>query len=132
MPVGEAEAAHYGGWGYYIPTDSKNPEAAWVFMQWFNTPKVQKAIALEGGFINLQSVYDDEELNELPYWQASKDSYEISSTRPRIAEWNNMDNVLMLELSNTLAGKTTPKEALDKAAAEFEKILDGKLPVTYQ
>ena len=132
VPVGEAQAAHYGGWGYYIPTDSKNPEAAWVFMQWFNTPKVQKAIALEGGFINLQSVYDDEELNELPYWQASKDAYEISSTRPRIAEWNNMDNVLMLELSNTLAGKTTPKEALDHAASEFEKILDGKLPVTYQ
>ena len=64
--------------------------------------------------------------------QSSKDAYEISSTRPRIAEWNNMDNVLMLELSNTLAGKTTPKEALDHAASEFEKILDGKLPVTYQ
>ena len=38
----------------------------------------------------------------------------------------------MLQLSNTLAGECTPKEALDNAAAEFEKALEGKLPVTYQ
>lgn len=132
VPVGEMPAAHYGAWGYYIPSDSKNPEAAWVFMQWFNTPEVQKKIALEGGFVNLQSVYNDPELNELPYWEASKEAYKISSTRPRIPEWNEMNNVLMLELSNTLADKTAPQEALDNAAKEFGKILDGKLPVTYQ
>ncbi len=132
IPVGEAPAAHYGGWGYYIPADSPNPEAAWVFMQWFNTPEVQKEIALEGGFINLKSVYEDEELNSLPYWEASKDAYEISSTRPRIPEWNEMDNVLMLQLSNALSGETVPKEALENTSAEFHKILNGKLPVTYQ
>lgn len=132
VPVGEAKAAHYGGWGYYIPTDSKNPEAAWLFMQWFNTPKVQKEIALQGGFVNLQSVYDDEDLNELPYWQASKEAYEISSRRPRIPQWNNMNNVLMLEISNCLSDKETPQEALDNTAKEFETILEGSLPVTYQ
>lgn len=60
------------------------------------------------------------------------DAYEISTTRPRIPEWNTMDEALMLQLSNTLAGECTPKEALDNAAAEFEKALEGKLPVTYQ
>lgn len=132
IPVGEAPAAHYGAWGYYIPSDSKNAEAAWVFLQWFNTPEVQKNVALAGGFVNLQSVYDDPELSELPYWEASKDAYEISSTRPRIPQWNEMNNALMLELSNTLSGKIEPKAALDNAAAEFEKILSGNLPVTYQ
>lgn len=132
IPVGEAPAAHYGAWGYYIPTDSQNPEAAWMFLQWFNTPEVQKNIALAGGFVNLESVYDDPELNELPYWQASKDAYEISNTRPRIPEWNEMNNALMLQLSNTLTGEVEPQAALDTAAAEFETILSGKLPVTYQ
>lgn len=132
IPVGEVPAAHYGAWGYYIPSDSKNPEAAWVFLQWFNTPKVQKNIALAGGFVNLQSVYEDPELNELPYWEASKEAYKISTTRPRIPEWNEMNNVLMLQLSNAVVGEVEPQQALDNAAAEFEKILDGKLPVTYQ
>lgn len=132
IPVGVEEAAHYGAWGYYIPTDSQNPEAAWVFLQWFNTPQVQKQIALDGGFPNLSSVYEDEELTSIPYWNASMEVYAISTTRPRIPEWSNMDEVLMLELSNTLAGECTPQEALDNAAAEYEVILEGKLPVTYQ
>jgi len=132
IPIGEQEAAHYGAWGYYIPADSKNPEAAWVFLQWFNTPEIQKAIALEGGFPNLKSVYEDEELKEIPYWEASMDAYKISTTRPRIAEWNTMDEALMLQISNTLAGKYTPQEGLDSVAESFEEILDGKLPVTYQ
>lgn len=132
IPVGVQEAAHYGAWGYYIPADSQNPEAAWVFLEWFNTPEVQKNIALDGGFPNLTSVYEDEELASIPYWNASMEVYAISTTRPRIPEWNNMDEVLMLELSNTLAGNCTPQQALDNAAAEYEVILDGKLPVTYQ
>ncbi|MGI6070077.1 MAG: ABC transporter substrate-binding protein [Blautia sp.] len=132
IPVGEVPAAHYGAWGYYIPSDAPNPEAAWVFLQWFNTPEVQKNIALAGGFVNLKSIYDDPELNKLPYWEASKEAYKISTSRPRIPQWNEMNNVLMLELSNTLAGKTDPKTALDNTAAEFEKILSGSLPVTYQ
>lgn len=132
IPVGEKAVAHYGAWGYYIPTDSQNPEAAWVFMQWFNTPEVQKNIALDGGFPNLTSVYEDEELKSIPYWEASMEAYKISTTRPRIPEWSNMDEVLMLEISNALAGESTPKDALDKAAADCAVILEGKLPVTYQ
>lgn len=132
IPVGENPVAHYGAWGYYIPTDSQNPEAAWVFMQWFNTPEVQKNIALDGGFPNLTSVYEDAELKNIPYWQASMDAYEISTTRPRIPEWSNMDEVLMLAISNVLAGESTAQEALDQATAECEVILEGKLPVTYQ
>lgn len=132
IPVGEKPAAHYGAWGYYIPADSKNPKAAWVFLQWFNTPEVQKAIALKGGFPNLQSVYHDQDLSKIPYWDASMKAYEISTTRPRIPQWNNMDESLMLQLSNTLAGKSTPKQALEAVAQSYKKILNGKLPVTYQ
>ncbi|MHB8063232.1 MAG: ABC transporter substrate-binding protein [Ruminiclostridium sp.] len=132
IPIGEKEAAHYGAWGYYIPAYSKNPGAAWVFLQWFNTPKVQKAIALKGGFPNLESVYKDEELKAIPYWEASMKAYKISSTRPRIPEWNNMNESLMLQLSNALAGESTPQQALDNTADSFNKVLAGKLPVTYK
>ncbi len=131
-PKKETEAAHYGGWGFYIPTDSKNPEAAWVFMQWFNTPDVQKKISLDGGFPNLVSCYEDPELMSIPYWEASQKAYEISTTRPRIAEWPKMDEILMLELSNAIIKETTPKQALDNAALKFTEELKDKLPISYQ
>lgn len=131
-PKKEAEVAHYGGWGFYIPTDSKNPEAAWVFMQWFNTPEVQKKISLDGGFPNLISCYEDPELMSIPYWEASQKAYEISTTRPRIAQWPKMDEILMLELSNAITKETTPQQALDNAALKFTEELKDKLPISYQ
>lgn len=132
IPIGEKPAAHYGAWSYFIPTKAANPEAAWLFLQWFNTPEVQKNIALDGGFPNLYSVYNDPDLNKLPYWKASMAAYEISTTRPRIPEWNEMNEELMLEISKVMSDQATPKAALDACAKKYEEILSGKLPVTYQ
>ena len=132
IPIGEKPAAHYGAWSYFIPTKAANPEAAWLFLQWFNTPEVQKNIAMDGAFPNLYSVYNDPDLNKLPYWKASMAAYEISTTRPRIPEWNEMNEELMLEISKVMSDQATPKDALDAAAKKYEEILNGKLPVTYQ
>ena len=62
----------------------------------------------------------------------SQKAYEISTTRPRIAEWPKMDEILMLQLSNAVTGESTPQEALDQAAKEFEELLGEKLPIQYQ
>lgn len=132
VPVGERAAAHYGAWSYFIPTRSQNPEAAWVFLQWFNTPEVQKNLALDGAFPNLESTYNDPDLNALPYWQATMEAYKISTTRPRIPEWNAMNEELMLQISNVLAGQSTAKDALEAAQKSYEELLAGQLPVTYQ
>lgn len=43
-----------------------------------------------------------------------------------------MDEALMLQLSNALAGEETPRDALTKVRQEFDEILSGKLPVVYQ
>jgi multiple sugar transport system substrate-binding protein len=132
IPEGKGPAAHYGAWSYFIPSDSKSPEAAWVFLQWFNTTDVQKAIALDGGFPNLVSVYEDPDLNSLTWWEGSLKAYEISSTRPRIPEWNDMNEELMLQLSSALVGEITEEEALANAQESYEDILEGQLPLTYQ
>lgn len=133
IPKREVPVAHFGAWTYFIPVDAPNAEAAWLFLQWVNTYKVQKAIALEGGFPCLTSVYNDPELSEkLPYWKASLDAYEISSTRPRLPEWNIMNNEMMLELSMVISGEQTSAQALSNLQKKYNNILKGKLPVTYQ
>lgn len=133
IPQGESPVAHYGAWSYYIPKDAQNPEAAWLFLQWVNTTEVQKEIALTGGFPCLISVYNDSELSEnLPYWGGSLEAYQISTTRPRIPEWNEMNNEMMLELSKAIAGEQNAKQALDTLQAKYEKLLAGQLPLQYQ
>jgi len=133
IPVGESPVAHYGAWSYYIPKAAKNPEAAWLLLQWVNTTEVQKEIALTGGFPCLISVYNDSELKtNLPYWGGSLEAYKISTRRPRIPEWNEMNNEMMLELSKAVAGEQTPQQALDNLQAKYEKLLEGQLPLQYQ
>ena len=133
IPKGEVPVAHYGAWTYFIPTDASNAEAAWIFLQWVNTYEVQKAIALSGGFPCLTSVFEDPELSaNLPYWEASLAAYEISTKRPRIPEWNAMNNEMMLELSMVISGEQTPEQALSNLQEKYSDILKGKLPITYQ
>jgi multiple sugar transport system substrate-binding protein len=133
IPVKVNPVAHYGAWTYFISADAPNPEAAWIFLQWVNTSEVQKKIALEGGFPTLSSVFNDPELVvELPYWQASLDAYKISSRRPRIPQWNEMNNAMMLELSHVIAGNKNSATALRDLASAYNKLLAGELPVDYQ
>jgi len=133
IPQGVAPAAHYGAWTYFMPKDAPNPEAAWLFFQWVNTYEVQKAIALEGGFPCLTSVYEDADLSEnLPYWEGSLKAYEISSKRPRIPEWNEMNNEMMLELSRAISGEQTAAEALKNLKKKYQELLKDTLPVSYQ
>lgn len=133
IPIAKSPAAHFGAWTYFIPKAAKNPEAAWLFLQWANTPSVQKRLALDGGFPCVKSVYEDKELLEnLPYWEASLEAYKISSTRPRIPEWNEMNNEMMLELSKAVSGEKTPKQALDTLQEKYNKLLQGQLPMSYQ
>lgn len=133
IPIAKAPAAHFGAWSYFIPKAAKNPEAAWLFLQWANTSSVQKRLALDGGFPCLKSVYEDKELlQNLPYWEASLEAYKISSKRPRIPEWNEMNNEMMLELSKAVSGEKTPKQALDTLQGKYMKILEGQLPMQYQ
>ena len=133
IPIGEAPAAHFGAWSYFIPKSSKNPEAAWIFLQWANTTAVQKRIALTGGFPCLKSVFNDPELlQKLPYWEASLEAYKISSCRPRIPEWNQMNSDMVLELSKVISGEQNSQKALTELKLKYEKLLKDKLPILYQ
>ncbi|MFA5513767.1 MAG: sugar ABC transporter substrate-binding protein [Sphaerochaetaceae bacterium] len=132
IPAEAMPVSHFGGWGFYIPSDSKNAEAAWLFLEWYNTPKVQSELARQGIFPCLTSTYNDPEFASIPYWEASKDAYDICSSRPRIPEWNNMCEVMQLELSKAIAKEKSPKAALASVNSAFIPILQDVLPVLYQ
>jgi multiple sugar transport system substrate-binding protein len=87
---------------------------------------------MDGAFPNLVSTYNDPDLNSLPYWEATMRAYEISTTRPRIPEWNAMNEELMLQISNVIADLSTPASALAACQREYERILADQLPITYQ
>jgi maltose-binding protein MalE len=46
-----------------------------------------------------------------------------STPRPRIANWNEVENTFGIYLSTMVAGKISPEEALAKSQEEIEKLM---------
>lgn len=81
LPAGEAgQVPTVIGWGMSVSAYSKQPDAAWYFVQWATSPEVQKKMALQGIAPPRPSVANDPEyrkwIAEEPVrkeWQAALD-----------------------------------------------------------
>jgi multiple sugar transport system substrate-binding protein len=126
------EVAHFGPWTWFIPSEAKNPEVAFKFLTWIASKEIQTEMAKKGAFPIRTSVYKDPQFASRPYWPAVQAVLEISTPRPRIPEWSEMADVMMLALSNNLTGQWSNQETLSHMNTEYQRILDGKLPIEYQ
>ena len=67
IPIAKEKAVGIEGWNYFIPKLSKKPELAWLFMQWAMGTMVQKEQMAIGGASGIAAIYDDPEIQKLPY-----------------------------------------------------------------
>jgi multiple sugar transport system substrate-binding protein len=67
LPIEKEKVAQVEGWTYLIPKNSQKPELAWLFIQWAMGNRTQKEQMAKGGQSAVRSVYDDPEVNRLPY-----------------------------------------------------------------
>ncbi len=67
VPIGKEKMTQIEGWSYFIPTSSKKPELAWLFIQWAMGKDIQVAQMLLGGESALRPTYDDERVAKIPY-----------------------------------------------------------------
>ena len=124
--VGQVE-----GWTYLIPAYSKHPEAAYLFTQWMMAFEQQLEQHLNGGASSRPDVYADPKVSEISYSQASMDTMAVARPKPTIPESPQLTEILVRELSIALAGKKTPKQALDTAAREMSQLLGSCAPLKY-
>jgi multiple sugar transport system substrate-binding protein len=134
--VGEMEIAPVpngglnGAWGWAIPNSSPNPEAAWTFLKWIESPEIAKERALLGGSPTRSDVFDDAELpKKYPYYPALREVLDSARNFPVFTYTPQFVEVLGRELSLAVTGEKSSEEALQTANEEFEELLerDGKL-----
>jgi len=116
-------AAHYGAWTYTIPTGSNNPEAAYKFMTWALSKDTQKNWTLQGGIPSRESVYNDADIKKIEFMPMTLEAMKISDSRPRIAEWGEMDTIMQEEVHKALTNQISTKEALDNIQSQYQKVL---------
>jgi ABC-type glycerol-3-phosphate transport system substrate-binding protein len=119
-----------GAWGWAIPKSSPDPDAAWTFLKWIESPEIAKQRALLGGSPTRVDVFEDEELlATYEYYPALRNLLETSRNFPVFTYTPQFVEVLGRELSLAVTDAKSPEDALATANEEFRALLekDGKL-----
>ena len=116
--------AEIGNWLLAIPRDSQNVEAAMEFLLWATDVEQMKRSAQRGNPPTRKSLFSDAELlAKYPTYPAQLRSLESSRPRPRTPYWNEIENAFGIFLSKANSGELSPRDAMNQANAEIEKIL---------
>ena len=134
IPKGKAGRFHQiGGQSYYIPVTAKNPEAAYLFIEWIMQADNQIHQQKLGGASARKSTYNDPDVLKLPWTSASIAALE--HTHPAmlytLPESLQIGEVIKSAISDALAERKTVKEALDGAASEIKKLVGNKAVLKY-
>jgi ABC-type glycerol-3-phosphate transport system substrate-binding protein len=119
-----------GAWGWAIPNSSTDPDAAWEFLKFIESPEIAKKRAMLGGAPTRVDVFDDPELNaKFSYFPQLKQLLLTSHNFPVFTYTPQFVEVLGRELSLAVTGEKEPKAALETANSELTELLrkDGKL-----
>jgi len=81
-PIGARKIVNLHQWGMFIPTTSKSPEAAWLFLQWTQRPDVQAKLMSTGSISLTSSAYREPSVMDLAY--ATTNEYMLSGKVPEI------------------------------------------------
>jgi multiple sugar transport system substrate-binding protein len=123
--------AQLEGWSYLIPTESKHPREAYRLMEWAMRRNVQLEQTLKGGASGLKSIYDDAQVQKIPYIPTFLASIPIGKPKPTIPESSQITEIMTQGLSEIVTKKRTPKEGLDLMATEIQRILGTKAKMRY-
>ncbi|RCK69352.1 extracellular solute-binding protein [Desertihabitans brevis] len=114
-----------GSEGFAISKFSQNKEAALAWLQFVATGEVQsKIVADEGWFpVSEPVLTDPASIEALPVLQTYQESTQYATKRWGVPWSSELDQLLSVQISEVMNQTTTPKEALDNAAAQTEELV---------
>lgn len=126
MPNGPDGKSHsvIGGQDLVIFKGAKQPEGAWTFIQFMTSQEIQTLMTVKTGAIpTLKSAASAPELKDVYYLDEYIAEMETALARTPSANWNQISDVFQKAMESAVRKEATPKEALDKAAAEIDALL---------
>ena len=114
-----------GGWQYGINAFSKNPDAAWMFIQHQLAEPTQKALAVKLSLTStLLSIYDDADvLKANPFFAKLKPVFQTAQPRPVTPFYPDVSNAIQVRVHNALTGQATPSAALAALESDLQAIV---------
>ncbi|HZG55010.1 extracellular solute-binding protein [Paenibacillus sp.] len=126
MPNGPDGKSHsvIGGQDLVLFKGAKQPDAAWAFAQFMLSEEIQTLMAVKTGAIPTnKAAASAEALKEVYYFDEYVAEMETALARTPSANWNQIGDLFGKAFERALRKEATPKQALDEAAAEIDKLL---------
>jgi ABC-type glycerol-3-phosphate transport system substrate-binding protein len=133
LPAGpEGSATYIAGESLAIFKQSKNADAAWIFVKWVTQPDVQAMFSMSSGYLPVRkSVLEREDYNSFlegdPAMKSFVEQIKIARQRTTIEKYYvNINQFIATAIEQTLIGNKLPKQALDEAAEKSNRLLIQK------
>lgn len=127
VPAGPSKAVTLGtSVSAYLTKDSKHKEEVYEFFKFWNSKESQINLSLGSGFPPTRTdLTDDAKLKENPYVSAFAAASPTSQFYlQQLTNFGEIDSdVIVPAMESILLNKSSVKEALDKAAADMDKLL---------
>ncbi|MDQ2885747.1 MAG: ABC transporter substrate-binding protein [Chloroflexota bacterium] len=117
--------SNLGGWNYGINAYSKNPDAAWKFIQFQLSPPSQKTIAIKLSlFATLKSIYTDKDvLAANPFFGKMGPVFQNALPRPVSPFYPDITNAIQARVHSALVKQSTPAAALSGLQSDLQAIV---------
>ena len=128
-PVSERYASHLFTAGMGINADSKNIEAAWLFLQWMTSKDVQMRTMIEGGNTGITSVSamaSEEFSKTYPGVPVILEALKLANPdyMPHIAEYPELCEAIGTQISRAVTGEASVEDAMKIAYDDMYKVLE--------
>lgn len=136
--VGIAKLPHFpkgtshstlGGWQLGISSYSRNKEAAWRFIEFLTSERIQKLLAMKSGKApTRKELYNDTEILEAnPHFSDMKEVFMSAYPRPRSPLYPSVSNILQRYFSKAISD---PQLDLEQEAKNAAREIDGIISLT--
>jgi multiple sugar transport system substrate-binding protein len=114
-----------GGWQYGINAFSKNPDAAWKFIQYMIAEPAQKTFAVKLSLTScLLSIYDDADvLKANPFFAKLKPVFQTAQPRPVSPFYPDISIAIQQRVHNALTKQSSPAAALSGLQSDVQAIV---------
>jgi len=130
--VTPGEVEHYlqlGGMGISVSAYTEHEEEALNFLEWLESYDTQINWVQLGGYSARADVLASQEFLDAAPWNGLfSESYALVRDFWNVPEYNEMQTTEGEYLNLAIAGEMDPEEALDRVAAEHQRILDEAYP----
>ena len=113
-----------GSEGWAILKVAKNKDAAWKLLEYMASPAWQKKAAIiAGDYPILASLYSDPELaQKVQDFPLYGEEFKYLAVRPQVPNYTQASDIIQKHLHEALLQKASPKDAMDAAADEVNKL----------